>query len=74
MIINPKDSLYVEHQNADWLKIYGEGDDTDYELSGFSRVKKGVGLDFFVPTKNLFGLGEREDTLNLKPTAERSPY
>ena len=73
MVINPKDTLYVEHQNASKLQMYlSEEDETGYEWPG--QVKEGVGLGFFVPTKNLFGLGEREDTLNLKTTSDRSPY
>ena len=31
-------------------------------------VSKGIGLGFFMPSVDLFGLGEREDTLVLKRT------
>ena len=37
-------------------------------------MKEGVGLDFWMPTEYLYGLGEREDTLYLKKTTYRTPY
>lgn len=37
-------------------------------------VNRGIGLGFFMPSVDLFGLGEREDTLVLKRTTGTNPY
>ena len=37
-------------------------------------VHKGIGLGFFMPSFDLFGLGEREDTLVLKRTTGSTAY
>ena len=42
------------------------------ELAG--GVNRGIGLGFFMPSDNLYGMGEREDTLTLKRTTGNTPY
>ena len=37
-------------------------------------VNRGIGLGLFMNNEHLFGLGEREDTLELKRTTNDSPY
>ena len=37
-------------------------------------VQRGIGLGFFMPSVDLFGLGEREDTLVLKRTTGSAAY
>ena len=37
-------------------------------------VNRGIGLGFFMPSETLYGLGEREDTLELKRTTGQDPY
>lgn len=40
----------------------------------YGGVNKAIGLGFWMPSPNLFGLGEREDTLVLKRTTRTEPY
>ena len=82
MVANHDNSLYYEAAN----KVIAEEETPTFWSSFFgplfeepkkfgSDVAKGVGLGFWVPTNNLFGLGEREDTLVLKRTTESGqPY
>ena len=42
------------------------------ELAG--GVNRGIGLGFFMPSDNLYGMGEREDTLTLTRTTGSTPY
>ena len=55
MIINKNDSLRYETG-------------TQFEFEDGRRNPTDVSLDFYFPTKHLFGLPEREDTLLLKQT------
>jgi hypothetical protein len=46
----------------------------DQAASMRGGVNRGIGLGFFMPTENLFGLGEREDTLVLGRTTNSTAY
>ena len=42
--------------------------DPKHAGSLYGGVNRAIGLDFWMPSEQLFGLGEREDTLVLKDT------
>ena len=53
--------------------VYREVPESD-AASMRGGVHKGIGLGFFMPSVDLFGLGEREDTLVLKRTTGSAAY
>lgn len=84
MVVNDQNTLYYESRTAEILEAADQKFNLPFwssiaNMSEFffpkdpSNVSKGISLGAYFPTKNIFGLGEREETLVLQRT-DNNPY